>query len=244
VIGSLGHALLELAGEEDVSLKEERFFIDVDGYTVSGQVDLVDDREVLDFKFTSVEKYLTGKDKGFPEWEKQLNQYRVLAAMNGYTIRKLTIVIVFRNWSKSKSGDPDYPRPAVSIDIPLWDKAKAWGYIRERVRLHAESRTAKLEDMTPCTEEERWVRGTKWKVTKPGAQRSYRSFDTEEEAQQFYDELDEAKQETYEIVKDPGRAVRCDSWCAVSAFCPVYEEWQKKRGSDESLFLTTNWFKR
>lgn len=238
MVGSLGHRVFELAAEGDATLHEERYFATIQGCVVSGQMDLVDDREILDFKFTSVEKYMYGDHH---DWESQLNMYRVLAAMNGVVANKLTIVAIFRNWLKRMKDDPKYPSyPVIKIDIPVWDKKVAWDFINERVTLHKQRRTHKLEEIRPCTDDEKWVRDSYYRAIKPGNQRATKRFDTLEEAETWLNE-EESRKSTYEIEEVKGVPIRCASWCAVAEFCPEFEKWREE--NKNSSTLGEGWYK-
>jgi len=86
-----------------VAFTEERLFAEVAGWTVSGQFDrmlLFPDGTLQDYKFTSVWAVPDGCK---PEWERQLNALRYLAACNGYRIARLQIVAILRDWSKGKA---------------------------------------------------------------------------------------------------------------------------------------------
>ena len=74
IFGSAVHNVLEKGADEN-NLVEQRFFSEVDGWTVSGAVDLqVVDKDgihIQDYKTTSVWAVMNDK----PEWEQQLNIY-------------------------------------------------------------------------------------------------------------------------------------------------------------------------
>ena len=97
LLGTAIHYVLEKgAGKEDEV--EQRFFLTIDGTTVSGQVDLiepipkhefsVDDKDVYavrDYKSTSTWGIIYNPD-GKQEWHEQLNMYKLLRSMGKTTL--------------------------------------------------------------------------------------------------------------------------------------------------------------
>ena len=76
IIGHAAHYLLEKGADEN-NLVEERFHAEVDGWNISGAVDLQvvdpDGIHIKDYKTASV--WAVKNDK--PEWEQQLNIYEI-----------------------------------------------------------------------------------------------------------------------------------------------------------------------
>ena len=155
LLGTGVHAVLEGHAPES-ALVEERWFAEMDGYVVSGAIDLYHEGHVTDYKVTGTYATMVGK----PEWEQQLNIYAWLLRQNDMPIESLTICAICRDWSATKRNKlPSksyrvYPEsPIVPIDIPLWLPDVAERVVRERIDLHAS------ESVPPCTDEERWRRG-------------------------------------------------------------------------------------
>ena len=71
----------------------------------------------------------------------------------------------------------------------------------------------------PCTDEERWLRPSKWAIKKKGRKRALKLHDTEREAQDHIDSLGAG----HEIEYRKGEAVRCMKYCPVAAFCPQFQ---------------------
>lgn len=150
LLGSGVHAILERAheGGDDVVI-EERLFADMDGYTISGAMDLRDRHRITDYKVTASYKIQKGD---FEEWEKQLNIYAWLARQNGFDeINELEIVAMLRDWKKSRKWDREYPdAPIVRIPIVKWLPEKQEEFIRERIALHT------ADTPQECSKEETW----------------------------------------------------------------------------------------
>lgn len=161
LMGQNLHKLLEDHANETV-VTEERLFLDVNGWRISGQIDVqqvVDGTvAITDWKFTSVYSVLYPK----PEWAHQLNLYaHLVEAVKGQKASRATVVAILRDWSKTRAKTPKYPAaPIVSVNIPLWPPEQRRAWLEERVALHQEARGSyELSGQLPeCTDEERWVR--------------------------------------------------------------------------------------
>jgi hypothetical protein len=208
LVGQIGHAILERGSKEAIT--ERRLYTEVNGWTVSGQVDLVPPDLLLDYKFTSV---WSCKDGLKPEWEQQLNMLHLLCVRNGIHIVKAQIVAIYRDWSTLEARrSPDYPQTQVQLfDVPLWTLPAIEAYMTERVRAHQAARAALPE----CTAEERWGKPTKWALMKRGRERAVKLFDS---AQVANVALEAASKEHY-IQERPGEQVRCQNYCAAMPFC-------------------------
>lgn len=98
------------------------------------------------------------------EWEQQLNLYAHLLRLTGAHVETIQIVAIYRDWSKNKAFDSNYPSAQVQFFIvPLWSNEVAENFLLERVRLHMK---AEAGEVLPCTPEERWERPTRFAVMK------------------------------------------------------------------------------
>jgi hypothetical protein len=218
LIGKVAHHILELAAT-DKEIAERRLVMEVNGWKVSGQADLFESLHLeggllSDYKTTSVYAFLLA-DK--PEWEKQLNLYRLLFHKHGIEVKKLQIVAILRDWAKSKARrEPKYPQVGVHlIDIPVWPIEKAEAYLVERVKYHQDAEKVPDSQLPPCTDEERWVKAGEWAVMKNGQKKAVRLADTEDTAQAIV----EAKGLGHFKVYRPGEALRCADYCSAKPFC-------------------------
>jgi hypothetical protein len=236
LLGKSFHAIAEEGADENY-LPEERLFMEIDGWTISGAIDLqqLPDNMVLakDYKMTTV--YGWQKDK--PEWEQQLNIYgQLIRECKGMDIAGLEIIGLLRDWRKSEvertEGYP--PAPIQVMKIPVWDAAKATAYIRERVAVHQDAiaRVEFGEPLPPCSDEERWAQPSSWAVIKKGNTRATKVFETEEAAEEglkLYREKAK-KGDVFEIEHRPGKFSRCEGdWCGVAQWC---EQWKKEKPSE------------
>jgi hypothetical protein len=214
LLGQAVHTILERAGEEDHVQVEERLYAEVDGWKVSGQYDRMDlhGTTLDDYKVTS-----TYAVKGKVEWERQLNCLRWLAVKNGYTVERLRIVAILKDWKKANTvRDPNYPPvPVAIVEVPVWDLAETYEYIRDRVALH---QRAEAGESIECTDEERWFSGTKYALMKKGGKRAIKIYERKDDV--------EITDGTF-VEERPGVYRRCQDYCEVAPFC---DQWQRISG--------------
>lgn len=214
--GTIAHTILHKNSD---GLSEKRFYMDVLGWKVSGQMDLVENKTVIDFKFTSVWSFLDGVK---PEYEAQLNLYKLLAEHNDLEIEKLTIIALFRDWSANEARrSSDYSNDPVKVyDIPIWEPDKAKAFLEERVRLHQEAEKALPE----CSSSDKWEKPTTYAVMNGENKRATKVFENKEEAETM------AKTKTsFRVETRPGEWTRCLSYCAAAPFCSSFQDWKKQQ---------------
>ena len=231
LVGRAIHHVAE-AGADAENLSEERLFAEVNGWVLSGGIDLQvlsDGVSILDYKFTSAWAVMNAADKG--DWETQLNCYAWLVHKSkGTRVKGLQICALVRDWRRHDVGRvANYPEaPAKVIDVPLWSYDRQTAYIEERVRLHQEAASSAEfgDDLPRCTDEERWVRGEKFAVIKGGNKKATKVFDTLAEADHWFSSQPPGTTLNYEVVHRPGEPLRCTgNYCRVSSFCKQYGEW-------------------
>lgn len=227
LLGQSVHTVLERA-EVEGALAEVRLYAEIDGLTISGQLDravFFPDGLLQDYKLTSIWA-VTGDIK--PEWEQQLNLLAFLLRENGHEVNRAQIVVIFRDWSKSRARkDKGYPQhQARPIDVDLWSHDLCLSFLKERIRVHTEAEWSLPE----CTPEDRWYRGEQWAVKKRGNKRATKNFDFSDQAEKFAKE----KGPGYGVEYRPGTNVRCEDYCSVSQFC---SQWAKLREASKEITL-------
>lgn len=211
--GQAIHAVLSWADSE--SLTEQRLYSNVLNWTVSGQFDKIQDELLCDYKTTSVWAVANGVKT---EWHRQLQLLRYLAERHGYSIKKMEVVCILRDWQNSAAQrDPNYPKsPVVRLPVDPWHMEDIEAYLYERVRLHQEAAyTGVLPD---CTAEERWAKPDQFAVKKTGRKTALRVFDNLDDANQLISGTDQAYLEVRK-----GHSIRCQRYCAVAAYCSQYQ---------------------
>lgn len=226
LMGRAIHTILERGGDEE-HLTEERLFAEVRGWRVSGALDLQKlggtSVAITDYKSTSAWAVMNEK----VEWVEQLNSYAWLARVaKGYTVTKLSICAIIRDWNRHKVDELTYPpAPAMMITIPVWPAEQAAQFIEDRVRLHqsAIAGADMGEPPPPCSDEERWLRPSTWAVRRPKNKRPTKVCKTLKEAEALVTQDPE-----FVIEQRPGEPKRCTgNFCQVAPWCGQYAHWQK-----------------
>ena len=224
VLGTAVHIMFE--GHADGNyLAEQRLTTEVKGWKISGAIDIQKTEEdgsvtILDYKCTSVWSVIYGKES----WAHQLNMYSYLVRKEkGLDVSGLKIVAILRDWKQSEAEfKPDYPKsPIMVIDVPLWSNSEQDAYVLKRVEAHQQAEYDYIngDRIAPCTDEERWLRKSKWAVMKKGRKRAIKLYDEEQEAQEHMDRLGAG----HELHFRKGEPVRCLKYCPVALFCPQFQ---------------------
>jgi hypothetical protein len=220
MMGTANHYVLEQIALRNPEryVTEQRFYLDVDGVKLGGQIDLFDrETETLwDYKVSSVYKAMSD-DK--LEWTKQANVNKLLCEHNGIHPKKLAVLLVMKDWKRKEAEfKADYPKCAIQeIPLPIWQEAETLAYIKSRINLHNLAKMINNEDEIPvCTEEERWAKPTTWAVLKErGAKRAVNGglYGSEAEAILHAKRIDGA------VEKRDGSNARCENYCQVRKWC-------------------------
>lgn len=214
---------------------EERMFLDVNGWKISGAVDLQIDRnngewEINDYKVVSVYSVMSEKI----EWEQQLNCYAFLARKNhGRKVTALKIIAILRDWQRRQAQlVPSYPQSQIYVvDIPVWTDEQQEEFVHGRVIAHQNARNAvdNGEPLVYCSDEERWLRNETWAVMKEGRKSAIKLHDNEESASEAVRELGDG----HRVDHRPGNYVRCEgNFCLVAGFC---KQWADSGRSREGI---------
>lgn len=223
MLGSALHVVAE-GGKTENHITEERLFLQISGVVLSGAIDLqVVDKDlvdIVDYKFTSA--WSLRNDK--PEWEQQGNMYAYMVeTLKKKTVRSIKICAFVRDWSRREAAiNPQYPQaPIAMVSIPIWEYGRTANFIKQRIDLHLQSKVDDDfgDELPECTEEDRWVRDTKWAVMKEGRKSAVRLFDSEEEAQEL------GSQPKHFIVERKGESIRC-GFCGVNKWCSQFKRMQ------------------
>lgn len=235
IIGRAVHRYLEsVAGtrEDDPTLTEARYFADVLGWRLSGQLDSLGParrhpdpaKRITDYKVVSVNSVRRGGGSTKFAWIAQLNCYAYLARVAaGHDVRELEVCAIYHDWKAQdaamvQSRLPYPEKRAEIIAVPVWKDDVVRSYIERRVLLHQSARLSLPE----CDGEDRWSRPTQYAVMGTRRKRALRVFPTRSEADQFlrtYRGSDEPH-----IHERPGEETRCRSYCPVRYICRQREE--------------------
>ncbi len=216
LIGQIGHLVLERSAMKEIA--EKRFFAERLSKKIGGQVDLLSETRLIDYKLTS---HYAAKDGVKPEWEQQHNINALLCRDNGIQITSAEIVAIYRDWSVGEARrNSDYPQTQVQVfPVKLWPVEHQELFIKSRLEVHM----AAEKELPLCSPIERWARPEKWALMKEGNKRATSLHDSEDEA---YAALKMARQY---VEHRPGINVRCTDYCAVGrqGFCSWWNDYQK-----------------
>jgi hypothetical protein len=254
LFGSGVHYILEL-GKLSNQIAEERLFANVDGWILSGQLDMQTLRadedgktkiHISDYKVCA--SYSVIKDEREPkkEWVEQVNLQAFLIDENkDAEVESAEIVAIIRDWSRKKAEmDHLYPiAPVVSIPIPLWSKEERAEFARERINIH---RQAEMDhelgfDLPECSSKDKWVNNERWAVMRKGLRRAVKVCDTEAEADavlKIQEETNEKGHKFY-IEHRPGENTRCKgNFCQVAQWCSQFAREQLMNGGRKATNAT------
>ena len=238
VLGTSVHHIIEHSDTTENTIKEKRFYGKCNEWKISGAIDRVilknltgyenetiEIAEIEDYKCTSVWSIIYPKES----WTNQLNVYAWLLRQNNYLPKSLSIIVLARDWQKSKAqesinnGGNYPPLPIHKVDIPLWSDEKQDAYVLDKVKTHQEADMLFYTEniQIGCTDEERWKNPPSFAVKVKEKKRALKVFDLEEDAQDY------AKNTLNSYVEErPSIARRCKDYCNVKQFC----ELAKKEG--------------
>jgi hypothetical protein len=229
LFGSALHNVLE-HGKDDRHIVEERLHTTLDGWSISGAIDLqtVENGtiKVSDYKTTGAWAVMNEK----ADWTSQLNIYAWLVqTTKRIPVSSLEIVAIIRDWAKRESDrNDDYPQaPIVTIPIALWSMEESEEFIRKRIDQHADALMSSEtgSDLPKCSPEDMWERQSAWAVKKIKGVRAKSVHYSEEDANKA---LEVAGKE-YAIEFRPGERVRCQNYCAVSKFCEQWAQYRREQ---------------
>jgi len=233
VMGSLMHKVLEVGVDEDENtITEERLFQEVNGWKISGAIDvqiIEEDGVILqDYKFVGVFSVILGEQPK-PDWVKQLNCYAYLVRKaKGLKVKKLQIVAIYRDYKQNGAKqNSDYPKaPIEVIDLPLWTDEEQDRYMEERVLLHQQALKDNMEGkpLPLCSAEEMWEKQTKFAIMKEGRKKALSVHDNLEEAEKALKNNDH---DDYYLEVRKGEPTFCLSYCLVSKYCDQHKKWKE-----------------
>ena len=226
IFGSAVHGVLEHGKDANHKI-EERLHTEIDGWNISGAIDLQIVGEngiaIRDYKTTSAWAVMNEKI----EWEQQLNIYAWLVEKVKKTpVTDVGIVAIIRDWNRRDAGTRDgYPEaPIKELPVRLWSFEEREQFVSERISKHSACEFAIETDqpLPRCTPEEMWEKSTTWAVKKTGGVRAKSVHQTQEEAA---DALEKAGK-GYEIEVRLGERTRCANFCQVSHRCIQWRDYQ------------------
>lgn len=229
IFGTAIHSVLEL-GKDENHIIEQRLHANIDGWDVSGAIDLQkitsEGIEISDYKTTAAWGVMNEKS----DWEQQLNIYAWLVEkVKKVPVTKISIVAIIRDWSRREAQTKEnYPEaPIKTLNIKLWSFEERDNFVRSRVNFHSNAyMDAEMDNELPlCTPKEMWEKETSYAIKKTGNKRATTVLWIKEDAEKKLEELGKG----YEIEVRPGERTRCENFCLVSSKCDQYQNYLKQQ---------------
>ena len=217
MLGTCIHKILE--NKDTEAIVEKRLYSQekLQGLIVSGQLDRYDPKNltIQDYKFTTCYSAMNGAKS---EWVGQLNLLAFLARENGMKVDNLELILLLRDFSKTKSEkNSNYPQtPVLRIPVEVFSEEKIEWFIHSRLQEYISAR----KNLPLCSDKDRWKQPDSYAIFKPEGKRALKVFESKEEAKEYV----EASEKELVIEERKGNYIRCESYCQVSKFC---EQWRK-----------------
>lgn len=200
---------------------ERRFFKELNGYIISGQVDAIFDGQLIDIKNTSTFSYMSNnKDE---DYILQGSIYRWLAPE---LITKDTIHIsfMFTDWMRSKVGTEGYPESkSFTMHYDLMSLEETEQYIINKINEIEYNKTVEQEEMIRCSKKDLWQGEPAFKYYSdpakaniPGS-RSTKNFKTLQEAHKHLS------------TKGKGIIKTVEPEPKACMYCPVYDYCEQRK---------------
>ena len=199
------------------------------GITVSGKIDLSSKTSLTDWKFGAASSLF-----GFPhpEWEEQLNVYRLLYYMETQIlVDNLFVNAAAPDWRPNEWNKTDFP--AKQFVIPVWDIPEAKEFLTERVQKFALNEDFSDNSLDYCTtfadvgeKNECWEKPPVFAVHRNKNKTASKLFKIMEETEMYIKDRADFTYDTFKIVCRPGVRTKCDRFCRASHLCNQYEEWK------------------
>lgn len=228
LFGTAVHALLEK--ESPDTFVEEKFDKQISKYKVTGRLDCYDmkNKIIFDYKTASTWKY---KFNDYSDWKFQGLVYAWLLKQNGLEVKECRFVMMFKDFSKTKAktefGYPQKPVYVYQFFVTEKDLEMIQNKIIEKILLLEESEKLKDDELPLCSDEERWVKPSKFAVMKKGRKSAVKLCDDKETAEQYI----EAVGDDLYIEERKGSDGKCEGYCNCCEFCSY---WKEKYGNDQS----------
>jgi len=229
--GTIAHEILEKGENAVGQIRELRMFADFGGWTVSGQLDLYEEPEVMtDYKFTSTYTVVDGIRR---EWLNQENSYATLMRHSddpevqkvADRLQALQICAMLRDHGPRHKAK--LPSKVKILPVELWPAEEADDYVEERVAIHKQAEDMAIADpeyIPPmCNEDERWLDAPTFAMMKTGNKRAKKVCGTRGEAEALIEM--QSKPADFHVEDRPGGAKRCEGYCdfAKCGLCPYYK---------------------
>lgn len=209
--------------------------IEIDGVRVyfHGQMDLFEKKTatLTDWKYTSANSLLYPNE----DYVYQLNALRWLAYKNAsfpHRIEKLQNVYIFRHLDKRWMDNPLYPKENAQVkDVPMKTRAEVEEWLHHRIRLHLNDKDKEDDQLSFCSDEERWMRDSEWKVltktVKGDRFKKTADYRGKLEEVNAYIKQNNLHAGQYQLEEKKGTPTKCNGFCLGRDFCNQYKQEHK-----------------
>lgn len=224
LLGQASHTILERAAGDD-AVVEQRWFAECNGWVLSGQIDLLENRALDDFKVTSVWAVKDALANGKVEWEEQLNTLKWLYdgqadVPNDDSIDELRIVAICRDWRRNEAlRYDDYPKQSEIIKVKMWTDDERQAFVEKKIQEHKDAREG---NWRPCSDSERWKKEDQYAIMKEGRKSAVRVLGSQQEAEKWL--ADNPQKGVISIDCRKGSYVMCEEYCSAAPFCQQYND--------------------
>lgn len=162
----------------------------------------------------------------------QVNLYAWLLARNGVAVERAELVVAFKDWSASelaRNRDGRYPpKDWARYSIPLLPPDVVGAFAAARVQLLNKYMSAPIENVPPCSPEERWTRDECFAVVVDGRTRALKLFPVERDEEAARSAAQAAASafaasKGARVEHRVGARVRCAEYCDVARVCPIWQ---------------------
>jgi len=216
IFGTAVHSIMEKNEEDKESLVEHRMKIHIMNYIVTGKCDLFKNNTLIDYKTTTVWKYV---HEDYDRFKRQMLMYAVLLAENGYECIGADIVMMFRDWVKTKANELDYPSHQVEIvhfDFSEEDIERMKQEMISWIVLYDMSIKDTDNNLPNCSNKDRFRDPDTWAVMKKNQKKAVKAkFESEEAAEEWIKENGKGDYIEYR----PGEDKKCLYYCDCKSVC-------------------------
>jgi hypothetical protein len=225
LLGTIVHYILERYGRNiKGEMAEVRMGVDfvINGKTVHlhGKFDnyVEETKHLRDYKLTSALSMLYDKE----EHELQLNILRLICEYNGINVDKISNIYLFPHLDKRMKNNENYPKRYIEEKFyNVRSEKEVIQLIKRRIKAHVEAIECNDEELPFCTDEERWIRDTVYKVftmKKDGKGFSSRAAYVSTSLNELREYIKNNINGSYMESSFKGKPTRC-LYCKASNFC-------------------------
>lgn len=162
---------------------EQRSTMEIEGFTLSGKFDVVDQGTLEDVKTTKTYSWIKGTNND--RYRYQGSMYRLLN-QDIITDDHMNVQYLFTDWSPYQAqANKDYPQNRVMAKrLPLLSLADTEEFVRSQLKTIQRYQKLPQEELPACTPKELWQDPAKWAYYKDKTKlvRATKLFDTPAEA--------------------------------------------------------------